>query len=508
MWSQEYGDKDFYLLDSLDLSTISAYDKAIIDSSLLIYHNTLEDSVQLEMLEYIVDNCWDPMVWPRYNNFLIDLIKSKLVFNKSDKEETMYMHYLAGAISNKGFLHDQRGEFMDALDYYHQSLQLYEKIDDKEGIGTSFNNLGVLYSMIGDTIKAFEYHELSLKTKLEIKDMHGVAMSYNNIGTLYENRNQQFIALEYYERSLEIYEDLDDPRGIAISYDNIGNIYFMEEVYGKALHYYLQSLKIWQNLEIESGISGSYNSLARCHLEMGSTEMAIKYGMDSYKLAKEIGFPVNIENSSKTLMTIYKRVGDFEMALKYSEEYIAIRERIRSSDNSRGALKKSMQYEYQKMALRDSLEHEKQKEIRDVEIARQKTQSYALYAGIGLLSILFVVGYRSYQRKKKDNHEINEQKAEIENQHVALAKTHKEISDSISYAKRIQEAILPSHESFKKYLPDAFIYYRPKDVVSGDFYWLVEKGDYLFVAAADCTGHGVPGAMVSVICSNALNRGR
>ncbi|MCB0400909.1 MAG: serine/threonine-protein phosphatase [Flavobacteriales bacterium] len=100
---------------------------------------------------------------------------------------------------------------------------------------------------------------------------------------------------------------------------------------------------------------------------------------------------------------------------------------------------------------------------------------------------------------KKSNEEISLQKTEIET-------AHGEIKASISYAKRIQEAILPSDNFLNKILPNSFVYYRPKDIVAGDFYWLQEVDDHILFSAADCTGHGVPGAMVSVVCNNSMNQ--
>ncbi|MBD3639292.1 MAG: SpoIIE family protein phosphatase [Crocinitomicaceae bacterium] len=102
--------------------------------------------------------------------------------------------------------------------------------------------------------------------------------------------------------------------------------------------------------------------------------------------------------------------------------------------------------------------------------------------------------------------EVVEQKKEADYQRELVELKQKEITDSIAYAKRIQMAILPDDDYFYDQLPDSFILYKPKDIVAGDFYWMKEKGDHLFFAVADCTGHGVPGAMVSVVCSNALNR--
>lgn len=102
--------------------------------------------------------------------------------------------------------------------------------------------------------------------------------------------------------------------------------------------------------------------------------------------------------------------------------------------------------------------------------------------------------------------EAEKRKEEIEKQHTLLEETHKEIKDSINYAKRIQEAILPTNEIIDQWMPENFVFYRPKDVVAGDFYWIHKLSDGVLFSAADCTGHGVPGAMVSVVCYNALNR--
>lgn len=103
-------------------------------------------------------------------------------------------------------------------------------------------------------------------------------------------------------------------------------------------------------------------------------------------------------------------------------------------------------------------------------------------------------------------HEIVKKNQFLEIKNVEIARKNKEITDSINYAKRIQIAILPPVSLLRQQFPNSFILYKPKDIVAGDFYWMEEKDDIIFIAAADCTGHGVPGAMVSVVCSNALNR--
>ena len=141
---------------------------------------------------------------------------------------------------------------------------------------------------------------------------------------------------------------------------------------------------------------------------------------------------------------------------------------------------------------------------------------YILYIIVALFMV-FITVRLSIRRIKQQNiklekiikdrtKEIHEQKAEVERQKDITDKKNIEILDSINYAKRIQKAILPSDYVFETSLPNSFILYKPKDIVAGDFYWLETKGDKILFAAADCTGHGVPGAMVSVVCNNALNR--
>ena len=512
-FGQSYADEEYYLIDSLDLDQVSPRDRAIIDSSLQVYHNTLEDTIALGAIEHIVDNCWDSRIWPRYNNFLIQELRQKLAINFNEKIEDKLIYFLAGAVSNKGYYYDESGRFIDALRYYHEGLRLYESIDNKQGISTSFNNLGVLYSIINDTSNALKYHKNSLEAKKELKDIEGIAMSYNNIGAIYENAGQVFVALEYYQSSLELRESLGDPRGMAMTYDNIGDIYFSEEVFGKAKTYYEKGYQYWVASEIEIGISTGLNNLANVHVEMGNYDQAKSYALESFAIAEKMNFPMDIANSAKTLINIYDKEKDYLNAFKYARIFIESENQIKNDENARMALKKSMEYEYQKETLKDSLEFEKERAITGLKIQEKENQTFVLIIGLVLSLIILVIGIRSFIQKKKDNQKINEQrirveeqKEKIELQHKKLEETHNEISASISYAKRIQNAILPSKEDFKRDFPNSFVFYRPKDIVAGDFYWMNKVGDVKILACADCTGHGVPGAMVSVVCNNGLNR--
>jgi hypothetical protein len=126
-------------------------------------------------------------------------------------------------------------------------------------------------------------------------------------------------------------------------------------------------------------------------------------------------------------------------------------------------------------------------------------KQYSSFSILSVFGIIFFVVI--YFRSDSEDYEL-----ELEEKNFLISQKNGEIIDSINYAKRLQEAILPPLEEIKEHLPDSFILYKPKDIVAGDFYFADHKGDHFFIAAADCTGHGVPGALVSVVCSNALNR--
>lgn len=160
------------------------------------------------------------------------------------------------------------------------------------------------------------------------------------------------------------------------------------------------------------------------------------------------------------------------------------------------------QAELQIAEIESQAKIEKQKQ----DLAQEAQRRYFLYGGVLLLLIFGVFMYNRFRITRKQKHIIEEQKLEVDRQKETIEESHKEITDSIAYAKRIQSAILPPNSLIEKHLENAFVLYKPKDVVAGDFYWLEVKDGKTIFAAADCTGHGVPGAMVSVICNNALNR--
>jgi len=162
--------------------------------------------------------------------------------------------------------------------------------------------------------------------------------------------------------------------------------------------------------------------------------------------------------------------------------------------------------EREKQKALEAVEHQKDLAVEKEEKEKQRVLTYSASIGMVLVIFFLIFVFNRLKITRKQKEAIDEQKQVIEKTHEQLEEHHKEISDSINYAKSLQKAILPSKEELYKELIDGFVLFQPKNVVSGDFYWMEKLGDQVFFAVADCTGHGVPGAMVSVVCSNALDR--
>ncbi|MEK6615673.1 MAG: SpoIIE family protein phosphatase, partial [Bacteroidota bacterium] len=171
-----------------------------------------------------------------------------------------------------------------------------------------------------------------------------------------------------------------------------------------------------------------------------------------------------------------------------------------------------MQYEFDKKESLTKAEQEKKDAVRKEEDRREKVIRYSVIGGLALMFIVALVIFRSLRITRKQKHVIEKQKQlvdirnkEVEEQKKIVEEKNKDITDSINYAKRIQQAKLPKREEIYSAFPDSFVLFKPKDIVSGDFYYFHKNEKSVFIASADCTGHGVPGAFMSMIGSEKLD---
>jgi len=425
--------------------------------------------------------------------------------------------------TNIGTIYSKQGNIAGALEHYHQSLKIQEEINDSQGVAHTLTSIGLVYKYQNDVPLALDFYKRSLAIWEEIEDNGGIGLTLNNIGVVYYESKEYDLAMDYYQRSLEKRKTSGDKSGIANSLGNIGTIYEVRGDYKTALEYYNSALELEKEIGSKDGMCQTLFNIAIANYTLGDFKQSKEFAQASFDLATELGYPHRVYKSAELLSKLYRLERNFQKGWEMYELGILMRDSILNEETQKEYLKQEFKYEFEKKTLTDSLENEKKDlEIKEqqaiikrdeAQMKRDKMQRYALFGGLFLMLILVGVSVRGYLRKRKDNNLISRQKEAVENQkqkieiqHLKLEETHKEIADSINYAKRIQQAILPSSKQTKELLINSFILYKPKDVVAGDFYWLEQAGDQVLFAAADCTGHGVPGAMVSVVCNNALNR--
>jgi serine phosphatase RsbU (regulator of sigma subunit) len=496
-YAQNFGDKDYFLIDSLKVSDLSEADKDILNEALNKYHNAKHDSVRIQALELITENLMDD-AWVKYNLMVKHLVEKNLLLNPPTTLKKKYLKSLAATINNIGVDCEQNGNLVDAILHFHKSLKIQEYLNELDAVATTLNNIGTIYNTLGNEEKTLEYLEKSLKIREEINDKNGIAQSLNNIGSILYNQKELSKALNHFERSLDLYKQVGNKEGMAYSLSNMGNIYDLMKS-PKGLSYHQRSLKLREEIGDKKGQAFGLVNVSESHLLNGNLKEAYECANKALDLSKKMGFPDNIQKSAYVLSKIYKSQSKFPLALEFYELSVLMKDSIRNEESNRASYKQQAKYEFEKQQAVKDAEHNKQMEVIAERGEKQKVITYSIALGSLLLLVFFIFIYNRLQITKRQKSIIEEQKQLVEEK-------QKEILDSINYAKRIQAAILPSDRVIKQFLPDSFVFYKPKDIVAGDFYWMEQKnGDILF-AAADCTGHGVPGAMVSVVCNNALNR--
>ncbi|OFX19713.1 MAG: hypothetical protein A2033_05615 [Bacteroidetes bacterium GWA2_31_9] len=461
---------------------------------------------------------------------------------------------IAKTYNNIGIIYYKMGNYDVAIENFMKSLKIREKIDDKKGIMLCYLNIGSIHKDQNSYDKALEYYVNALNIAEEINDTEGIYLGNNNLGIMQDLMGNYQKAIEYINKSLSIVEKLSDKKGILMCYNNLGISYKKSGDYDNALINYNKSLKISEEINNKNTSAMILDNLASMHLSLADSaknkqanlkiinahlNLAVNYGLRALELGREIMSKPIENNVSRVLMKTYKKMGDKSSALDYAEIFIDTKDSMFNQEKTKSLAEAEKKFESEKKQLQiDKLS--KEKELQNETIARKEAESkkqriliFSFFAGFIIILIFSIFLYRLFNQKKKANlilakqkqqieiqnlnlqqanEEINAQRDEIEAQRdlVTLQKEHiegihKEFTDSINYAKRIQEAVLPISSEYRSIMGEHFVLFRPKDIVSGDFYWTAKIDNTLIVAVADCTGHGVPGAFMSMLGISFLN---
>ncbi len=425
---------------------------------------------------------------------------------------------MGSSFGNIGIVHQNQGNYEKAIMYYQKSLKIKEELRDRKGMSTSYNNIGAIHQYQGNYPKALEYYQKSLKIREELGDRKGMSGSYNNIGSIHNVQGNYPRAWEYLQKSLKIDEELGDRMGMSTCYINIGNIHYYQGNYPKALEYYQKSLKIKEELGEREGIAMTIGNIAGLNIKLKNYTKAIEHANKGLNIAKEIGALYIERGTYKLLFTAYEGLNNTDKALKYYKLYTEAKDSLFNEEKNKQITEMETRYQSEKKEQQIKLLN-KDKKLQKTQLDKQKLIIWSGAGGLLLVLTLAFFIYRGYRHKKRanvllaqQNAEINQQKEEItfqrdeiEKNRDEIALKNKDITDSINYAVRIQQAILPTEDFTNEILGEHFILFKPKDIVSGDFYWAAKIKNWLIVAAVDCTGHGVPGAFMSMLGVSFLN---
>lgn len=438
-----------------------------------------------------------------------------------------------------GSINEAKGNLSEAMSTYKKALLCYRAAKDFKGVAGAYMNLGATYHYMGWHKEALKYYLLAEKTSKESNFMPGLAVVSGNIGNTYAMLKDYETAANYFKSSIKLNTEIQNYVSVALSNNALGKIALekkdfkpaetyiaradsflkavgnLEAIIGNEINYgelkhlthdikssvahYTRAIKLADSLDVKNMIVDAYCGMSVIAEEQKNIPEAISLLTRALSIAKQSESLSQIKEAYGRLSELYAQNKQYKEAFEAGRNFTLFSDSLNKSASENELIRSTMRYEFDKETEQAKLEQVKKDAETEQRLFRQRITLAAL-AIIAILVLVFLLFL--YNRFRL----ISKQKVIIEEQNTALGEKNSEILDSITYAKRLQDAILPPQHFIDKYLPENFVLYKPKDIVAGDFYWMEVKGDCVFIAAADSTGHGVPGAMVSVVCSNALNR--
>ncbi len=480
-----------------------------------------------------------------YYYYKADYPKALKLYQKSLKnfDSCQYKKGIAIDYRNIGNVYAQLGTTKEALKNFFKSLELREEIHDTLGIAKTYSAIGNLYTNT-EAYKdsAIVYFNRALKIFEKTNSIFNITSTYINISNFYYNKYYNkpkdslsyLKILQYTNASLKLSKKYNLLRFEGIAYEILGETYRIKSNNDSTYYYLSKSLQVRKKDNNVFGIINSYTELGSYFLSLKNYTKAEQYLKKALELSLNTGTKQITLEIYSNFSNLYQQIGNYKKAFYFYNKYSKLKDTLQSKQNTKQLTQMAMQYEFDKKQKIQELEQKRKDEMTQAEIKRQKIITYFLIIGLLFMLLFAFVIFRSYKQKQKTNQllrekndqiniknaqlnqrneEIEAQRDEIEaqrdkiiSQRDYLERQNKEITASINYAQRIQQAVLTPISFFENNFKEFFILFKPRDIVSGDYYWGTKLGDKIIVTAADCTGHGVPGAFMSLLGVSFLNQ--
>ncbi len=426
-----------------------------------------------------------------YQNAQNSLYRSVTIYKQLKEDK-----FLAETYSSVGNCFYFKGDYLEAINWFIKCKEIAEKLKNEKLILNCIINIGLIYTDIGQYEKAMVNFEEAVTLAKVKNDNKHIAIIYNSIGLIKDKNGKLKDALKYYQDALKNCP-VDEYKLRAQLYNNIGGIMNRFNARDTAEKYLMEALLIRQKIGDKFGTTQTNITLARLMYDWKKYSKAKEYALKGVATAEQLGMKEIILDASQILSNTFLLENDYKKAFEYYKRYISLKDSLYNNSSTYISQLEEKHENERKESQIKQLELNNQ--LQQSEISRKQSMIYFSGGILLIIAILTFVLYSRYQLKNKANNLLTLQKQEIE------AK-NKEIVDSINYAKKIQQALLTNKEVFTESFTDSFIFFKPRDIVSGDFYWAHKTNDNFYFAVADCTGHGVPGAFMSLLGINYINQ--
>jgi tetratricopeptide (TPR) repeat protein len=356
---------------------------------------------------------------------------------------------MAKALKNKGQIYYYKGNYPKALDYYQQAQKIAEKEKYNSTLLSLYNLFGTFYKKQNNLKASLEQFTAGYKLAEKTNDTASMAALLGDIGLIHQLNNEIIDAIDCFSRSLKLYQKMGSKLGESYCLNYLAEVYASEKKYTQAIAFLERGLKLRIEEADSNAIAVNYANLGEVYIQMNNSKKALFYFEKCKNISEKINYADLLKHCYKMMSNIYYGNKNFEYAYLYHTYYSNLKDSIYNEQNAR--LVSEMEAKYQnekKQLLIDNLN--KENEINEVKLEQQTSKTKNLYILSSLLLIIALGILVGYKNKQKANKLISEQKLEVEKQKSKVEAKQKEILDSIQYAKRIQQSLLPTEKYIEK----------------------------------------------------------
>jgi tetratricopeptide (TPR) repeat protein len=447
---------------------------------------------------------------------------------------------IARSLNLLGGIYWNMGNLTKASEKLYESLRLREQLNDSLGMANAYNNIGLIYDSQGKLPEAMKMYENAVEIYYKLRNDKGIGRVCNNMAIILKNQKKFSESLEMFLKSLEVDKKLNNIDDQGKTLNNIGQLYIEMGNVKAAIDYYQQARQLFLKSGNENGLAATLLNMGKATYDQKNYAESRNYYLQSLKIAQQINSTEWIRDAYHGLYLLAKQAGRSSEALNLFEHYKSLDDSLRGLENLNKIDQLRVEFETEKKEREISL-LTKDNELKTLKLNRQKTYSHLLltitiavvaFLGLTALAIkrlrddkkILIEKNQEIQAQKEEiesqrdllevtNAELNQQKEElqtqtdqIERQNYIIASANQRMTESLEYASLIQKSLSSDFKSFDKYFSNCSLLFMPKDIVSGDFFWVWDENneDSFIFAIADCTGHGVAGAFMSLMAMNLL----